>query len=41
MRKTGAAIEEVSLSIGSDRRIGKNFLKAGPDLEEVVSKKIF
>ena len=28
--KTGAAIEEVSLSIGSDRRIGKNFLKAGP-----------
>ena len=38
--KTGAAIEEVSLSIGSDRRIGKNFLKAGPGFGEVVSKDI-
>ena len=28
--KTGAAIEEVSLAIGTDSRIGKYFLKAGP-----------
>ncbi len=27
---TGAQINEVSLAIGSDKRIGRNFLKAGP-----------
>ena len=28
--KTGASIKEVSLAIGTDSRIGKSFLKAGP-----------
>ena len=38
---TGANDQYVSRAIGSDSRIGDKFLQSGPDLEEVVLKKIF
>ena len=37
---TGANIEEVSLAVGSDSRIGEKFLKPGPGFGGVVLKDI-
>ena len=37
--KTGANVKDVSLAIGTDRRIGKEFLNAGPGFGEAALRK--